>query len=169
MTFMTEDFTDAESAIQFLTSHGVPAAAANWVAEHHADFTAPWLGVRMSWKDGTWRGEAASYKIRRVYQSLDIQAKPIVRRGLSHAMAMAHCENPETSSETATDPVKRARTSRLGGWMECFYGEDNWVTEQALNNLRNRNPRGRYWVNGEAVRNITRHGPVKDEDDEEEG
>jgi hypothetical protein len=156
MTFLTEKFTDAESAVQFLTSNLVKADAANWVVSSHADFTAPALGVRMHWAEDGWHGEQASYRIVRV--SHPSGERTTVRTGQSRAMAVAHCEDPSTSGT-------RGKTR----WMDVFYGEDDWVRESASDALKAAGRKARvkwprYWVNGEPVRAIDLNGPRNDTD-----
>lgn len=43
-----------------------------------------------------------------------------IKRGLTLAEAQAHCENPETSSRTATSARAIARTKRLGPWFDAY-------------------------------------------------
>ena len=43
-----------------------------------------------------------------------------IKRGLTLAEAQAHCQDPETSSSTATKPAARARTRRVGPWFDGY-------------------------------------------------
>jgi hypothetical protein len=63
-----------------------------------------------------------TYRIIRYYQRRELRPRTI-RRGLTLEEAMAHCEDPETSSTTCTKPHNRARTRRLGGWFDGFTAE----------------------------------------------
>jgi len=47
----------------------------------------------------------------------------VIARGLTHAEALAHCHNPETSSSTATSAVARRRTRRMGPWFDGMTGD----------------------------------------------
>lgn len=60
--------------------------------------------------------KAETYCITRYYQDGD----PVVtRRGLSLKEATRHCQNPETSSNTATDP----KVDERGPWFDGFSKE----------------------------------------------
>jgi hypothetical protein len=59
------------------------------------------------------------YKIVRHYKDA-WPNKRIIKRGLTLAEAQAHCQDPETSSSTATGKVARARTRRLGMWFDGY-------------------------------------------------
>lgn len=48
--------------------------------------------------------------------------KRIIKRGLTLSEAQAHCNDPETSSSTATGKVARARTRKLGAWFDGYQG-----------------------------------------------
>jgi hypothetical protein len=43
--------------------------------------------------------------------------------GLTLEEAQAHCNDPETSSSTATGKVARARTRRVGAWFDGYRSE----------------------------------------------
>ena len=46
-----------------------------------------------------------------------------IARGLTLEEAKAHCQDPETSSSTATSSAAKARTRRLGPWFDGFTEE----------------------------------------------
>lgn len=58
-----------------------------------------------------------SYRIVRHYFR---NGKRVIRRGLTLEEAQAHCQDPETSSSTATGKVARARTKRVGPWFDGY-------------------------------------------------
>jgi len=58
------------------------------------------------------------YRIRRLYRDSD--ASRVIRSGLTLEQAQAHCQNPETSSSTATGSVERARTRTRGPWFDSY-------------------------------------------------
>lgn len=62
----------------------------------------------------------STYKIVRFYQHHD---REIVTRGLTLEQAKAHCNDPETSSHTATGEHAVARTKRLGPWFDGYEEE----------------------------------------------
>ena len=43
-----------------------------------------------------------------------------IKRGLTEEEAMAHCQDPETSSSTCTNNAGKRRTRRLGKWFDGF-------------------------------------------------
>jgi len=43
-----------------------------------------------------------------------------VRRGLTEEQAQRHCQDPESSSETATGSDARRRTRRMGPWFDGY-------------------------------------------------
>lgn len=59
------------------------------------------------------------YKIVRHYRDRWPNRRTI-RRGLTLAEAQAHCEDPETSSSTATSAAARRRTERVGPWFDGY-------------------------------------------------
>ncbi len=59
------------------------------------------------------------YQIIRFYRDATIRRRTI-DCGLTLAEAQAHCHDPETSSSTATGPVGKARTRRLGAWFDGY-------------------------------------------------
>jgi len=61
----------------------------------------------------------ATYKVVRHYQNAGIRRRTIAT-GLTLEQAQAHCQNPETSSRTATGKVARARTRRVGEWLDGY-------------------------------------------------
>lgn len=61
----------------------------------------------------------ACYKIVRCYFNTNVRRRTI-ERGLTLGEAQAHCQNPETSSRTATSSTARARTRRHGPWFDAY-------------------------------------------------
>lgn len=57
------------------------------------------------------------YKIVRFYFR---GGKRTIKTGLTEEQAQKHCENPETSSSTCTNPAGRARTKRIGPWFDGY-------------------------------------------------
>ena len=59
-----------------------------------------------------------TYKVVRLYFPADPspQRFRVVKRGLTLEEAQAHCQNPETSSSTATRAAARRRTRLHGPW-----------------------------------------------------
>ena len=64
-------------------------------------------------------GTMTTYKITRFYQDPD-KASEVVARGLTEEQALAHCNDPETSSSTATTSEAQARTKAHGEWFDGF-------------------------------------------------
>jgi len=64
-----------------------------------------------------------SYRIVRFYQSDDFDTE-VIATGLSLDEAQAHCNDPETSSSTATSSEAVARTERYGQWFDGWTDED---------------------------------------------
>lgn len=60
-----------------------------------------------------------SYNVVRFYRDAGIRRRVILER-LTLAEAQAHCNDPETSSSTATGKVARARTRRCGAWFDGY-------------------------------------------------
>lgn len=63
-----------------------------------------------------------TYKIVRFYQDRDRAAEVIVR-GLTLDQAQAHCNDPETSSSTATSLAAEERTNLYGPWFDGYTEE----------------------------------------------
>lgn len=63
-----------------------------------------------------------TYRIIRLYQNPDLR-KRVVKRGLTFAEAQAHCQDPETSSSTATSSRGKSRTRELGPWFDGYEEE----------------------------------------------
>ena len=61
-----------------------------------------------------------AYKIVRMYFR---GGKRVLARGLTLEEAQAHCQDPETSSKTATSAAARRRTAQRGAWFDG-YSED---------------------------------------------
>lgn len=64
-----------------------------------------------------------TYKILRFYESDDHDTE-VVARGLTLDQAQAHCNDPATSSTTATHKEALMRTARYGRWF------DGWTEEK---------------------------------------
>jgi phosphopantetheinyl transferase (holo-ACP synthase) len=61
-----------------------------------------------------------TYRIVRFYQN---GSSRVLRRGLTAEEARKHCEDPETSSTTATSAAAKARTKALGHWFDGYTEE----------------------------------------------
>jgi hypothetical protein len=59
------------------------------------------------------------YDIIRFYESAGIRRR-VIRAAVTLAEAQEHCNDPETSSSTATGKAGRARTRRLGRWFDGY-------------------------------------------------
>ncbi len=66
--------------------------------------------------------EDKRYKIVRFYASAEIDPS-IISTGLTLAEAQAHCNDPETSSETATSADACKRTRIFGRWFDGYEEE----------------------------------------------
>lgn len=64
-----------------------------------------------------------TYKIVRFYQNNEDLNRTVVTRGLTLEQAQAHCNDPETSSRTATSPEAVARTEAHGAWFDGYEEE----------------------------------------------
>jgi hypothetical protein len=53
----------------------------------------------------------------------DSRRRFIIKRGLTLEAAQAHCQDPETSSTTATSTLGRQRTRRSGPWFDGYAKE----------------------------------------------
>lgn len=62
------------------------------------------------------------YKIVRCYFNAGIRNR-VMRVGLTLEQAQAHCNDPETSSRTATGKAGRATTRRVGKWFDSYTEE----------------------------------------------
>jgi len=62
------------------------------------------------------------YKIVRFYRDAKIRRR-VLDTGLTLREAQEHCNNPETSSSTATGKVARERTRRIGVWFDGYERE----------------------------------------------
>jgi hypothetical protein len=60
-----------------------------------------------------------SYKIVRFYRDDDSRRR-VIKRGLTLEEAQAHCQDPETSSSTATSYPARRRTECFGPWFDGY-------------------------------------------------
>lgn len=63
-----------------------------------------------------------TYHVTRFYRD-DPSNNRIIRIGLTKAEAQAHCNDPETSSETATSDWAQQETEKYGPWFDGF-GKD---------------------------------------------
>jgi len=61
----------------------------------------------------------SKYKIVRIYANDGISNRTI-KSYLTLEQAQEHCRSPETSSRTATSAAAKARTRRLGEWMDTY-------------------------------------------------
>lgn len=59
------------------------------------------------------------YKVVRFYMYRPGYSRTIIAR-CTLAEAQAHCQDPETSSSTATSAAARRRTRRLGPWFDGY-------------------------------------------------
>lgn len=64
----------------------------------------------------------AKYKIVRCYFNAGIRSR-VMQTGLTLEQAQAHCNDPETSSRTATSKAGRATTRRVGKWFDSYTEE----------------------------------------------
>lgn len=60
---------------------------------------------------------AETYRIIRFYHR---GSKHTLKTGLTLEQAQAHCNDPETSSSTATSRTARSRTDRRGPWFDGY-------------------------------------------------
>lgn len=65
----------------------------------------------------------ATYKIVRFYRDDEELNGTVVTRGLTLEQAQAHCNDPETSSSTATSPEATERTAQHGAWFDGYTEE----------------------------------------------
>lgn len=63
-----------------------------------------------------------TYKVVRRYFN-DEHWPEVIVRGLTLKQAQAHCNDPETSSSTATSPAAVERTERMGPWFDGYEEE----------------------------------------------
>ena len=92
-----------------------------------------------------------SYRIRRFYQG----DKPTetIKTGLTQAEAQAWCNDPETSSATATSAEAQERTAKHGPWFDGWEAEEtgsldgwpNWATREVALWLLN-TPDAFHWT-----------------------
>ena len=59
------------------------------------------------------------YKILRFYFNDNVSTRTI-KKGLTKAQALAHCNDIQTSSSTCTEPQGVALTKRLGAWFDGY-------------------------------------------------
>lgn len=63
-----------------------------------------------------------TYKIVRFYQNPDTPSE-VITTGLTLEQAQEHCNDPETSSRTATGEHAVARTKQYGSWFDGYEEE----------------------------------------------
>ena len=63
-----------------------------------------------------------TYKVVRFYESARIRRR-VIATGLTLAEAQAHCNDPETSSMSATGYREQQRTRQLGRWFDGYEQE----------------------------------------------
>lgn len=63
-----------------------------------------------------------TYKIVRYYQR-DGRRNRVIKRGLTLEEAQAHCNDPETSSTTATRAAAKRLTENRGAWFDGYTAE----------------------------------------------
>lgn len=78
------------------------------------------------------------YSIIRFYRNDDHQSQTIYS-GLTLEQAQAHCNDPETSSKTATNAPAAVRTAKHGPWFDG-YTEDNDTAPRAVFDLSDTGP-----------------------------
>jgi hypothetical protein len=61
-----------------------------------------------------------TYKIVRFYRDDDDLNRSVIVSGLTLEQAQAHCNDPETSSDTATSSEALARTRAHGAWFDGY-------------------------------------------------
>lgn len=66
--------------------------------------------------------EPQTYRIVRFFQRDDL-GREVIATGLTLEEAQGHCEDPETSSSTATGPEAAARTAECGAWFDGWNAE----------------------------------------------
>lgn len=60
------------------------------------------------------------FNIVRFYRDHPTIRRRIIQERVTLAEAQAHCQDPETSSSTATSKTARARTRRVGAWFDGY-------------------------------------------------
>jgi hypothetical protein len=65
----------------------------------------------------------STYKVVRFYRDNEELNKTVVVRGLTLEQAQAHCDDPEASSETCTEPEGLLRTRQHGPWFDGYHEE----------------------------------------------
>lgn len=63
-----------------------------------------------------------TYKIIRFYADRNLRSRTI-KRGLTLDQAQSHCQDPETSSSTATSAKARRLTRDRGSWFDGYESE----------------------------------------------
>lgn len=58
--------------------------------------------------------------VRMYYNNGGRVTRRIIKRNVSLAEARRHCNDPETSSSTATSYAARKRTERVGAWFDGY-------------------------------------------------
>lgn len=62
------------------------------------------------------------YKIVRMFRREGVPSK-VIKRHLTLEDAQAHCQDPETSSRTATSAAAKALTEKYGAWFDGYEEE----------------------------------------------
>jgi len=63
--------------------------------------------------------DVSTYKIIRFYADESVPSE-VIEHGLTLQEAQTHCNDPETSSSTATDESAVARTLEFGPWFDGY-------------------------------------------------
>ena len=63
-----------------------------------------------------------TFKVVRYYFSDDMDSE-VILTGLTLEQAQAHCQNPQTSSQTATVASAVRRTEKYGPWFDGYTSE----------------------------------------------
>lgn len=90
-----------------------------WMRGDDETYADPWGDKRAASVMPTDHDERTTYKIVRFYQK-DSEAKKTIITGLTLEQAQAHCDDPESSSTTTTDPREEAA---YGPWFDGYYEE----------------------------------------------
>jgi hypothetical protein len=65
------------------------------------------------------------YQIIRFYES---GKREVIARGVTLVDAQRHCNDPETSSRTATSEAAKTLTERYGRWFDAYQEAEDYVT-----------------------------------------
>ena len=67
--------------------------------------------------------DGSRYKIVRFFEPSSGRSKRVITRGLTLSQAQAYCQDPRTSSRTATDAKSLAYTRKNGAWFDGYEKE----------------------------------------------